>query len=252
MIRRKIVEIDETKCDGCGRCVPACAEGAIRIVNGKAKLVADVYCDGLGACLGDCPRRAITIVERDAEPFDEASCPPPVRSGHVHSGNTITPACVCPGTAIRSPQLKVLPNAKLTTRPPATSEPNREALVHWPIQLHLVPVGAPFLHHADLLLVADCVPFACADFHRRILRSQPVVIGCPKLDDAAGYVEKLAAILVQSEIKSLSVVHMEVPCCTNLRRIAAEAMRRAGREIPTKDVTISISGDILQASEDEG
>jgi len=212
MAHRQIVEIDETKCDGCGRCVPACAEGAIRIVDGKAMLVADVYCDGLGACLGECPRGAITIVRREAEPFDE-----------------------------RKVQLNVLPSAGMPQQPSAEPVPGAEAspLANWPIQLHLVPTDAPFLRDADLFLVADCVPFACAEFHSRVLRRHPLVIGCPKLDNARAYVDKLAEMLVRSTIKSLTVVHMEVPCCTNLMRIAGEAQHLAGSTIPLHEITIS-------------
>jgi ferredoxin len=212
MAHRPIVEIDEAKCDGCGQCVPACAEGAIRIVDGKAKLVTDVYCDGLGACLGECPRGAITIVQREAEPFDE-----------------------------RKLQLNVLPTAGMAQRPSAGPVPDAEAspLANWPIQLHLVPANAPFLRDADLFLVADCVPFACAEFHSKVLRHRPLVIGCPKLDDARAYVDKLSEILVRSSIKSLTVVHMEVPCCTNLMRIAGEAIRIAGSTIPVQEITIS-------------
>jgi Pyruvate/2-oxoacid:ferredoxin oxidoreductase delta subunit len=211
MAHRQIVEIDETKCDGCGRCVPACAEGAIRIVDGKAKLVADVYCDGLGACLGECPRGAITIVQREAEPFDE-----------------------------RKLQLNVLPASDVPRPPSAEPAPSAaSALANWPIQLHLVPADAPFLRDADLFLVADCVPFACAEFHSRVLRRRPLVIGCPKLDNGRAYVDKLAEMLVRSTIKSLTVVHMEVPCCTNLVRIAGEAQRLAGSTIPLHEITIS-------------
>jgi Pyruvate/2-oxoacid:ferredoxin oxidoreductase delta subunit len=212
MAHRQIVEIDEAKCDGCGRCVPACAEGAIRIVDGKAKLVADVYCDGLGACLGECPRGAITIVQREAEPFDE-----------------------------RKAQLNVLPASGIPQQPSAKPARSAEAsaLANWPIQLHLVPADAPFLRDADLFLVADCVPFACAEFHSRVLRRRPLVIGCPKLDNGRAYVDKLAEMLVRSTIKSLTVVHMEVPCCTNLVRIAGEAQRLAGSTIPLQEITIS-------------
>ncbi|MFZ1932519.1 MAG: 4Fe-4S binding protein [Thermoguttaceae bacterium] len=254
MGRRQIVEIDEAKCDGCGRCVPACAEGAIRIVDGKAKLVADVYCDGLGACLGECPQGAITIVEREAQPFAETL----VGASHhaeqmgnrvpVHRRSSaecgpLPGTSGCPGTAMRDMRLNVLPAAKRPLLPPA-DQSDSPALAHWPIQLRLVPTDAPFLYQADLFLVADCVPFACAGFHGQVLRGRPIVIGCPKLDDAQGYVAKLAEMLVQSDIRSLTVVHMEVPCCTNLVRITGEAMRLAGSEIPLDEIVISTSGGI--------
>lgn len=185
MPRRKIVQIDEAKCDGCGLCVPTCAEGAIQIVAGKARLIADAYCDGLGACLGECPRGAITIIEREAAPFDE----------------------------------------ELAGAPPST-------LGNWPVQLYLVPPGAPFLNNAELLLVADCVPFAMVDFHARLLRKRPVVVGCPKLDDANFSVEKLARIMATSNPHSLTVVHMEVPCCTGLVRIAEKALQMSESTAP--------------------
>jgi Pyruvate/2-oxoacid:ferredoxin oxidoreductase delta subunit len=248
MASRRIVEIDEAKCDGCGRCVPACAEGAIRIVDGKAKLVADIYCDGLGACLGECPRGAIKIIEREANPFDEAAVHE--RQSPVAAPPKKQPSFAgCPGAAMHNLGLNVLPVAAAVERTPprAASDDATPALSHWPIQLRLVPPDAPFLRKADLFLVADCVPFACADFHGQLLRRRPIVIGCPKLDDGQAYVEKLADMLVRSEISSLTVVHMEVPCCTNLVRIAAEAMRIAGVETPLHDVTISLRGEVQQS-----
>ncbi len=209
MAKRKIVEIDESKCDGCGLCVPSCAEGAIQVIAGKARLVSDVYCDGLGACLGECPQGAITIVDREAEAFDEQAA-----NRHV--------------AAMGKPEAQ---------------EPS--ALGNWPLQLHLVPSTAPYLQNADLLLVADCVPFALADFHRRFLRGRPVVIGCPKLDDGEAYVAKLVSILTLASIRSLTVVHMEVPCCQGLVRIAQTALAATGAKVPLEDVTISIRGKVL-------
>ncbi len=246
MARRSIIEIDETKCDGCGLCVPACAEGALRIVDGKARLVADVYCDGLGDCLGECPRGAIRIVEREADPYDETANHDAVSAAPRQTESPCSTGC--PGTAVRNFQLNVLPAAgpplpQLSGRPSPAGTP---ALSHWPIQLHLVPTNAPFLRDADLFLVADCVPFACAEFHREILRGRPVVIGCPKLDNSKAYVEKLAAMLSQSSVKSLTVVHMEVPCCTNLVWIANEAMNLAGRQLPLNEITISLGGEIRE------
>jgi ferredoxin len=198
MARREIVQIDEAKCDGCGLCVPSCADGAIQIVDGKARLIADKYCDGLGACLGQCPRGAITIVQREAEAFDEQAAPADSSAG----------------------------------------------LANWPVQLHLVPVGAPFLQQADLVLVADCVPLALADFHRRLLRGRPVMMGCPKLDDAGFYTQKLVEICTTANINSLTVVHMEVPCCQGLVRIAEEALRMSGSPVPLEEVTVSIRGKV--------
>lgn len=248
MALRKIVEIDETKCDGCGQCAPACAEGAIQVIHGKARLVADVYCDGLGACLGHCPRDAIRVIEREAPEFDEAAVHRRLagqRSAHAAAGPR---QGGCPGSALRQFSLPlVCPSVPGGTPSGRPSEPSSEAsrLTHWPVQLHLVPPGAPFLRDADLLLTADCVPFAMPDFHARILRGRPVLIGCPKLDDGAYYVEKLAAMLRQSGPRGLTVVHMEVPCCTGLLRIAEAAKALAGVDVPLESLVVSIRGNLL-------
>lgn len=250
MSKRKIVQIDEAKCDGCGQCVPSCAEGAIQIINGKARLVSDVYCDGLGACLGHCPQDAITIIEREADEFDEAAAhahvaraqqkpvaalpQQPAHAAKKHGG--------CPGMMLQQFQ------PSRPSRPIATGDegPSESALSHWPVQLHLVPPGAPFLRGADLLLVADCVPFAMPDFHQRFLHGRPVVIGCPKLDDTGAYLDKLIAILQQAEIRSLTVVHMEVPCCSGLVRLAQAAIELSGSGVPMEDVTVSLRGKVLE------
>jgi len=256
MAKRKIVRIDASKCDGCGMCVPSCAEGAIQIVDGKARLVADVYCDGLGACLGECPQGAIAIVDREAEPFDEAAAVRHVAAlghGKLPAAGPAHGAGACPGSTVRDFGLNVVsrPATEASSFRPApsgqgTAPQQPSALGHWPIQLHLVPPQAPFLRDADLLLVADCVPFALADFHGRFLRGRPVVVGCPKLDDAEAYVAKLVAILTLSSIRSLTVVHMEVPCCTGLVRIARAALAASKADVPLEDVTISIRGKVLE------
>lgn len=247
MLVRKIVHIDEEKCDGCGQCVPSCAEGAIRIVDGKARLVSDTYCDGLGACLGHCPRDAIAIVERDAAPFDEQAT-----HAHVAAQRNAAPLekahTGCPGTAVKSLRLNVLSNGPA----PAPRFPidggerpdSRESrFVNWPLQLHLVSPNAPFLHEADLLLVADCVPVAHPDFHRRFLTGgRPVVMGCPKLDDSQAYVQKLTQMIRASSLRSINVLHMEVPCCTALLRIAQAAAEQAGGGVPVRNVTVAIDG----------
>lgn len=251
MAIRKVVQIDEEKCDGCGVCVPACEEGAIQIRDGKARLVSDIYCDGLGACLGECPQDAITIIEREADEFDEAaveqhlaaSKSPAAKSPAAHAGA----ACGCPGAAVRDLGLNVLPQGGPALAAPTEHEKSNgkpSALGHWPIQLTLVPPGAPFLENADLLLTAHCVPFALADFHKKFLEGRPVLIACPKLDDAQAHVHKLAAILSASSIRSLTIVHMEVPCCTGLVRIAEAAVELAGSQIPVDDVVISIRGEV--------
>jgi Pyruvate/2-oxoacid:ferredoxin oxidoreductase delta subunit len=247
MAKRNIVEIDEAKCDGCGLCVPSCAEGAIQIVDGKARLVSDVYCDGLGACLGTCPQDAIRIVQREAKPFDEHAARRHVqRAEPVGEGSAAS--AVCPGSAARDLRLATRPAG-----PPQSAASGADqgadapasALGNWPVQLRLVPPNAPFLRDSDLLLAADCVAFAYADFHRQFLQGRPVVIGCPKLDDAPAYVDKLADIVTQSSIRSITILHMEVPCCTGLVRIAAAAIAQSGRNIPLNDATISIRGELL-------
>ena len=232
---RKIIQIDQTKCDGCGQCVSACAEGAIRIRDGKAELVSDVYCDGLGACLGECPQGAIRVTEREAEAFDEEAT-----RQHLAGQSAAVPVvhAACPGAAARSLNLNVLGGPP--SPPPVGDFAGPSALSHWPIQLRLVPPGAPFLEDADLLLVADCVPFAYPDFHQRLLRGRPVLIACPKLDDRQASLDKLTAILSASTIRRVTVVHMEVPCCTGLVRMAQTAVAASGREIPLEDVTIAI------------
>jgi Pyruvate/2-oxoacid:ferredoxin oxidoreductase delta subunit len=258
MIRRKIIQIDEKLCNGCGECVTACAEGAIRIVDGKARLVSDKYCDGLGACLGECPQGAIRIIEREAEQFDEAAVKQAMKAAtpKSHVG--------CPGAAVMS-MLPVVdaslsaessPECKeaLTPGPdhsvvPAKGRGESKGLANWPVQLHLVPPHAPFLKGADVVLAADCVPAAMAEFHSRFLGGRPLLIGCPKLDDVRAYVEKVAAILRVAEPRSLTVAHMQVPCCTGLMRIAAEAKVLAASEAPIFETVVSIRGEVMKTAE---
>jgi len=209
---REIVTIDEELCDGCGLCVPACEEGAIRVVDGKARLVASRLCDGLGACLGHCPRGAIRIERHEAEPFSEAA----VRE-HLRGGETV-----------RTPQSE---------------------LRQWPAQLRLLSPHAPFLRGARLLLSADCVPFAYPAFHASLLRDHALAIACPKLDDPEGYVEKLAMMIVANGLAEIAVARMEVPCCLGLLRLALEARRRAGVPVPIVDLEFSLQGDLLNRRE---
>jgi Pyruvate/2-oxoacid:ferredoxin oxidoreductase delta subunit len=236
MALRNIVRIDEAKCTGCGQCVTACAEGAIQIIDGKAKLVSDSYCDGLGACLGHCPEDAITIEQREAVDFDEAAV-----KQHAESHTADKPAFVCPGLAAQ----------QFEAPAPAAAEGEDSSapasrLSHWPVQLKLLAPTAQCFAGADLLLTADCVPFAMADFHRRFLAGRSVAVGCPKLDDASLYIEKLAEILRINRLRSLTVVHMEVPCCSGLTRVARQAILASGKTMRFEDVTISIQGAVLQ------
>ncbi len=250
---RKIVRIDEDRCDGCGLCADACAEGAIRVIDGKARLISDTYCDGLGACIGECPRDAITIVEREAEKFDEQAVQhhlsaPSSRSleeGASRAADTL--ACGCPGSMAR--ELPVTAEAEAA---PAGNDAEfaRSRLRNWPVQLHLVPVNAPYLRGARLLLAADCVPFALADFHRRLLDGRILMVGCPKLDDAAFYRDKLAAVLGENDIRELTVAFMEVPCCFGIVALARQAIADSGRDIPFSTIEVGIEGEVLETPEE--
>jgi len=249
---RKIVKIDEAKCDGCRLCVPQCKEGAIQIINGKARLVSEVYCDGLGACLGECPRGAITIEEREAEEFDEKAVEEHLKGAHEEDEHKPAQHFAmgqgCPSARVMSFLAK---NRAPAGPGPARSElaggaTAESALAQWPVQLALVPVSAPYLRGADLLIAADCVPFAYAGFHRDLLEGKAVLVACPKLDDTGPYLQKLARIFAECEPKSVTVAHMEVPCCFGLVRLVHEAMRLAGKNIPVRDVTISIQGEMSE------
>jgi len=236
MSRRKIVKIDEDLCNGCGDCIINCPEGALQIVDGKARLVKESYCDGLGVCIGKCPLGAITIEEREVEAFDEEAVAKHMAESHEHAAPH-PHSGGCPGSAVR--QMK--PSACCDSAGETPSQ-----LTHWPVQLTLVQPMAPFLENADVLLVADCVPFALADFHQRFLRGgNPVLVACPKLDDTEPYVQKLKAMLEESSLRSLTIVHMEVPCCSGLCAIVETAVKAAGKSVPVKEVTISIDGKAI-------
>ncbi len=234
---RKIVRIDEEKCNGCGVCVPACVEGALQIVDGKAKLVSETYCDGLGACLGECPMGAITIEERQAEEFNEEATKHHLEASvNDHDGDRLP--CGCPSATVTQFEGRdAMPSAG-----EAGDQPSM--LGHWPVQLTLVPPTAPFLKDADLLLVADCVPFAYADLHQRFLANRAVLVACPKLDDYQAHQRKLADILRHSSVRSLTVLRMEVPCCFGLTRMAQEAIALSGKNIPLEEVIIGVKGDL--------
>ncbi len=257
-MKRKIVEIDEEKCDGCGLCAEACAEGAIRIVDGKARLVSESYCDGLGACIGECPRDAINIVEREADPFDEEAVARHLASHSEEQAEEAerserervdapTLACGCPGTMAR--ELEAACDEAPDGHGQAGAAPAVSRLRNWPVQLKLVPVNAPYLRGADLLLAADCTGFASPAFHRDFLAGRVLLVACPKLDDAAFYREKLAHILRENEIRSLTVLFMEVPCCHGLVNLAKLALEDSGRDIPLGAVLLGIGGKVLEELE---
>ncbi len=240
-MKRRIIKIDEEKCDGCGTCVPACVEGALQIINGKAKLVSETYCDGLGACIGECPRGAITIEEREAKGFDDEA----VRR-HLEEKEKVTEQLPC---GCSSATVVRFDGPKSAGPISEESIPCQSTLGHWPVQLTLVPPTAPFLQGADLLLVADCVPFAYAGFHQQFLRDHALVVACPKLDDFRAHQEKLTQLLRQAEVKSLTVVHMEVPCCSGLAHMAKQAMQSSGKDIPFREVTVGVTGDVKPDSQ---
>ena len=242
-IMRKIIRIDEEKCDGCGLCVPSCAEGAIRIVDGKARLAAEKYCDGLGACLGECPNDALHIEEREAEDFDEKAVEEHLKTAVAPPPEAPTLACGCPSTRLQSFDRKPSPCEEANK--PILQKSAGSALSHWPVQILLVPPTAPFLKGADLVVAADCTPFAYPDFHRDLLDGKALMVGCPKFDDAEAYVQKFTDIFKTAGIKSVTVVAMEVPCCQGLPAIVKRALAAANPEIPMHRVTIGVKGDII-------
>ncbi len=225
-MNRKIIVIDEEKCNGCGQCVTGCAEGAIALIDGKAKLVSEVYCDGLGACIGECPVGALTLVEKEAPEYDQAAVDKHLatigRAPHAA-------ASACPGAA------------------PAMA-PTQSQLGNWPLQLSLMPINAPYLERATLLMAADCTAFAYPDFHRHFVKGKVAIIGCPKLDDAAAYREKLAKIIQANHIEFIHVVYMEVPCCGGLVRLVQQAVADSGCKVPVKLTKIGIGGEIKDES----
>jgi len=234
---RKIIKIDEEKCTGCGLCAPACAEGAIAIIDGKARLISETYCDGLGACLGECPEGAITLEERESEQFDEEAVKHHLQ--HKEKESETLP-CGCPSATVTQFEAQgVCHHEPMTARTHLRSE-----LGHWPVQLTLVPPSAPFLQGADIVLAADCAPFAYAGFHQDFIRDHALLVACPKLDDFQAHQEKLNDILFISSIRSITVVRMEVPCCSGLLHMAKEAINASGKDIPLKEVVIGIRGEV--------
>ena len=279
MAKRKIIKIDEDKCNGCGLCIPNCPEGALQIIDGKARLVSDLFCDGLGACIGHCPQDAINIEEREAGPYGEKEVMANiVKQGKntiiahlshlkehnefgylkeamdylkekgvkinleeiahaVHSGT----GGGCPGSRMVDSRKKEKPE-----KGEVSSRKNESQLETWPVQLKLVPAFAPFLNGADILIAADCVPFAYADFHEDLLKERILLVGCPKLDDVSYYKEKISQIIKNNDIKSITYAHMEVPCCFGLLPVIKEAISESGKKIHFKDVNISVKGEKIK------
>lgn len=239
---REIIRIDEDRCNGCGACVPGCKEGALRIIDGKARLVSEVYCDGLGACLGTCPRGAITIEKRDAEEFDEEKAMEHVKQATRETQATQATqatqklACGCPGTMAKS----ITPKKSEAKQGDIQSQ-----LAQWPIQLMLIPANAPYLKGANLVLLADCSAVAYANLHRDLISNRVVAMACPKLDDAQAYVEKLARVIGEGRPRSIEVVMMEVPCCGGLYSIAQKAIERAGIGVELNKRVVSVEGYVI-------
>ena len=281
-MKRKIIKIDEEKCDGCGQCMPGCPEGALQMIDGKARLVSDLFCDGLGACLGHCPQGAITVEEREAVPYDERQ----VIAGIARQGKTVIEAHLqhlrdhhettylqqaydylreqdlipsqetagtrphpaafgtggCPGS-----QTVSFEDRRSSTGPQKPSGVQPSRLTHWPIQLHLISPQAPHFHGSDLLLTADCLPFALGGFHEEHLKGKTLAIACPKLDSGQDvYLEKLTSLVDDAEVKSLTVMIMQVPCCSGLLNLARRAVAQSKRKIPIQFLVIGLRGDILQ------
>ncbi len=277
MAKRKIIKIDENKCNGCSLCIPNCPEGALQIIDGKARLISDLFCDGLGACIGHCPEGAIEVEEREAEPYDEKK----VMENIIKQGKNVIKAhlkhlkehgeqellkqavevlkekgleipfdvissasgplpCACPGS-----QVVDLTKDKEDEKESKPVSKTSSQLRQWPVQTMLVPPFAPYLKNADLLIAADCVPFAYPDFHNDFLKGKVLLVGCPKLDDVTIYKEKTLQILQNNDLKSITYVNMEVPCCFGLVNIIKTAIAESGKDVPFETITISIKGQRL-------
>ena len=265
--KRNIIEIDEEKCNGCGQCVSACAEGAIQLFNGKAKLVSENYCDGLAACLGECPEGALKIVERTADAFDpeaveqylkkqgsgNRSQKSEVRSQKINKHEIVLNSkfkiqnsklnlpCGCPST-----HLQMFDSPCEAANRPVQHTDVDSALAHWPVQIRLVPPTAPFLKGADLLIASDCTPVACPGFHNDFLKGKTVLMGCPKFDDTEEYINKFAEIFRMADIKSITALIMEVPCCSKMPLLIQQGMVLAGKKIDMEIVTVSVRGKVLK------
>ncbi len=249
-IVRKIIEIDEDLCDGCGQCVTGCAEGALDVVDGKAKVISDNLCDGLGACIGECPTGALEIIEREADAFDEAAVEKHLESREAAGDKLVMPfptgGCPSAGMKMFAPRGVGEPPAPgILAEGPASDS----ALSHWPIKIRLVPPHAPFLKEAHLLVLADCGAVAFPTLHRDYLQGRVVLIGCPKFDEVQEYIERFAQIFTQADIQSVTAVRMEVPCCAGLLVIVQKAMEKAAVNIPLEEVVISARGQRVEAQQ---
>jgi Pyruvate/2-oxoacid:ferredoxin oxidoreductase delta subunit len=275
MAKRDIITIDEEKCTGCGNCIPGCPEGALQVIDGKARLISDLFCDGLGACIGECPEDAISVENREAEPYDEVRVMGNiVKKGkntikahlkhlkdHGESGllkqatdyleqNSIENPleeeaeeklpCGCPGSSVRDMR------GKEEAEEEVRGARQRSELRQWPVQINLVPVNAPYFNGAEILLAADCVPFAYGNFHRDLLKGKILLVGCPKLDDAGFYREKIKEIIKNNDIRSVTAATMEVPCCFGMVKLLRDAVAASGKDIPVEEITIKVNGEIKE------
>jgi len=254
-VKRQIITIDEEKCDGCGNCVPACVEGALQVIDGKARLVKQSYCDGLGACLGDCPQNALHVTTLEVEAYDEPAvlgylqqtAPEAVERHVEHLRAHGMKSSYAPAAKAQPAAIPLCPSVQMkawdegpTMKDQAGQSRVKSELRQWPVQLHLVPVRAPYFQGADLTLIADCVPFANPNMHADLLRDSAIAVGCPKLDDSQAYINKVAQILQSNDIRSLKVAYMEVPCCRGLVFIAQQALALSGKDIPLETEIVSI------------
>jgi NAD-dependent dihydropyrimidine dehydrogenase PreA subunit len=237
-VTRKIIQIDEEKCDGCGQCVTGCAEGALQVIDGKARVVNEVFCDGLGACIGECPNGALTLIEREAEEFDENAV-------EAHLQQPQHPK-TCPSAGIQD--LRIATNCDQANVPTelAPDSAIRSNLSHWPIQIRLIPPNAPFLKGADLLVVADCVPVTYPAMNETFVKGRRVLLGCPKFDNVQEAIDKFTQIFLQNDIHSITILVMEVPCCSGLPFIVKKALEASGKSIALSTVVISTHGEILR------
>ena len=243
-VLRKIIEIDEELCDGCGECVPSCAEGALQIIDGKARVISDNLCDGLGACLGECPNDALRVVEREAEEFDESAVEAHLEEAAKNGEHRdVIFSGGCPSAAVHT---FVPTGDRETAGVTPSDQPAASGLTHWPVQIMLIPPTAPFLKGAKLLVVADCAPIAYPSFHSDFLQGKVVMMGCPKFDDVDAYVDKFTEIFKSAGISSVTNLYMEVPCCSGLPMIVRKAMAAAGTDVPYEEVVLSRRGEIIE------
>ncbi len=244
IVTRKIIKIDEELCDGCGQCVPSCAEGALEIIDGKAKVMADKYCDGLGACLGECPTGALSIIEREADEFDEEAVEEMLATRKPEQAQAPS-GCPSAGLRILTPSSP----CQGFNQPKGLAANEGSNLSHWPIKIRLIPPHAPFLKNADILVLADCCGGAYPHLNRDFIQGKVVMMGCPKFDEVPEYIQKFEQIFSTVDINSVTTVIMEVPCCSGMSTIVKKGMKAAGKEIPLKEVVIGLKGNIVKETE---